>query len=78
MDTRLSSSVLQQNMKILLFLLGVNCISKTVLNTVNSNTIMIEGLLQETLIQQKDQLDKVTENLKELTAEFDMYKEVIL
>ena len=39
---------------------------------------MIEGLLQETLIQQKDQLDKVTENLKELTAEFDMYKEVIL
>ena len=51
--------------------------SKTVLNTVNSNTIMIEGLLQETLIQQKDQLDKVTENLKQLTAEFDMYKEVI-
>ena len=63
-------------MKILLFALGVNCLNKTVLNTVNSNTIMIEGLLQETLIQQKDQLDEVTESLKRLTAEFTEYKEV--
>ena len=63
-------------MKILLFALGVNSLNKTVLNTVNSNTIMIEGLLQETLIQQKDQLDEVTENLKRLTAEFTEYKEV--
>ena len=63
-------------MKILLFALGVNCLNKTLRNTVNSNTIMIEGLLQETLIQQKDQLDEVTENLKRLTAEFTEYKEV--
>ena len=63
-------------MKILLFALGVNCLNETVLSTVNSNTIMIEGLLQETLIQQKDQLDEVTENLKRLTAEFTEYKEV--
>ena len=65
-------------MKILLFAFGVNCLNKTVLNTVNSNTIMIEGLLQETLIQQKDQLDEVTENLKRLTAKFTEYKEVTL
>ena len=64
-------------MKLLYFLtIVVNVINGEPYNAVQRNTIMIDGLLQETLIEQKDAIAQLTNELTILKYNFVDYQKV--